>query len=250
MAALLLVPGQAAAQSQWEQQVLDQIRTASELFSSEGYAQVGESRTGSLNDEASEDVNLTLQAGVSYFLVGVCDNDCADMDLTLLDESGTEIGSDYEDDAVPMMDVTPSRTQAFRIRVYMVSCASEPCFYGVGVFSQQAAGATVAGRAGGPSTQSYQGQLEKGDSQLEENEYYDVYEFQGSIGDARSRPLGHGSRKYSTRPASGVSWQLRSRPARRVPTICRLASQPRAPARPSPQLGGPKGACWRPVTTS
>jgi hypothetical protein len=184
MAALLLVPGQAAAQSQWEQQVLDQIRTASELFSSEGYAQVGESRTGSLNDEASEDVNLTLQAGVSYFLVGVCDNDCADMDLTLLDESGTEIGSDYEDDAVPMMDVTPSRTQAFRIRVYMVSCASEPCFYGVGVFSQQAAGATVAGRAGGPSTQSYQGQLEKGDSQLEENEYYDVYEFQGSIGDA------------------------------------------------------------------
>jgi hypothetical protein len=184
LAALLLIPGQAAAQSQWEQQVHDQIRTASGLFASEGYTQVADTRTGSLKSEASEEFDLTLQAGVSYVLVGVCDNDCPDMDLALLDDAGNEIDSDYEDDAVPMVNVTPSGARNYRVRVYMASCTSEPCFFGVALFAQGAAAAPVAARAGGPSTQNYQGRLEKGDSQLDENEYYDTYPFQGGTGDA------------------------------------------------------------------
>jgi len=178
LAALLLAPGQAAAQSQWEQQVLDQIRTASGLFASEGYAQVGDTRTGSLKDDASEDFSLTLQAGVNYILVGVCDNDCPDIDLVLFDDAGNEIDSDYEDDAVPMVAVAPSSTRAYRVRVSMAECSSEPCFYGVTTFAQGAVAAA------GPSTRSYQGRLDKGDSQLDEGEYYDVYEFQGGTGDA------------------------------------------------------------------
>jgi hypothetical protein len=183
LAVLALAPGQLAAQSQWEQQVLEQIRTASELFVSEGFAQVGETRTGSLNDETSEDLNLTLEAGVSYILVGVCDNDCPDIDLALLDGAGTEIDSDYEDDAVPMVEVTPSATRSYRIHVYMAHCTSEPCFYGVATFAQGAARATAAVGAVGPSTQTYEGRLDKGDDQLDDNEYYDVYDFQGSTGD-------------------------------------------------------------------
>ncbi len=183
LAALSLAPAQLAAQSQWEQQVLDQVRTASELFAPEGFAQFGDTHMGSLKDEATDDINLTLQAGVSYLLVGFCDNDCADIDLMLLDDSGNEVSSDYEDDAVPMIDVTPSRTQTFRVHVYMAACSSEPCFYGVGVFAQGAA-ATRTGGVGGPSIQNYQGRLEKGDGQLDKGEYYDVYNFQGSSGDA------------------------------------------------------------------
>jgi hypothetical protein len=183
LAVLSLAPAQAAAQSQWEQQVLDQIRTASELFVSEGFAQVGEARTGSLNDETSEDFNLTLEADVSYILVGVCDNDCPDLDLALLDDAGNEIDSDYEKDAFPMVEVTPSRTRSYRVHVYMAECTSEPCFYGVGVFALGATGATAAGSAGAPSTWNYEGRLEKGDSQLDDDEYYDTYDFQGSVGD-------------------------------------------------------------------
>lgn len=184
VAVLSLVPGQAAAQSQWEQQVLEQIRTASELFASEGFGQVGDARTGSLNDETSEDFNLTLQAGVSYILVGVCDNDCPDVDLALLDNAGNEIDSDYQEDAVPMVEVTPPSTIAYRVHVYMASCKSEPCFYGVAVFAHGAAAATAASGGAGPSTRTYQGRLEKSDSQLDEGEYYDSYDFRGSTGDA------------------------------------------------------------------
>lgn len=183
LALLAIAPGQLAAQSQWEQQVLEQIRTAGELFTSEGFGQVGETRTGSLNDETSEDFYLTLEGGASYILVGVCDNDCPDIDLALFDQAGNEIDSDYEDDAVPMVEISPAGTGSYRIHVYMASCKSEPCFYGVAAFAQGAAGATAAAGAGGPSTQTYQGRLDKGDSQLDDNEYYDTYDFQGSTGD-------------------------------------------------------------------
>jgi hypothetical protein len=180
LAALALAPLQAAAQSQWEQQVLEQIRTASELFAPEGYAMVGDAQMGSLHDESSEDFYVTLQAGVAYVLVGVCDNDCPDVDLMLLDDSGNEIDSDYETDAVPIVEVTPFRTQSYQVHVYMADCTSEPCFYGVGVYADAAAASTVQGSM--PSTQNYRGQLDTGDDRLD-GDYYDTYDFYGNAGD-------------------------------------------------------------------
>jgi hypothetical protein len=181
LAALAFAPLQAAAQSQWEQQVLEQIRTASELFAPEGYSMVGDAQVGSLHDETSEDFRVTLQAGVAYILVGVCDNDCPDVDLMLFDDSGNEIDSDYETDAVPIVEVTPFRTQSYRVHVYMADCTSEPCFYGVGVYADQASGSTVGG--GTPATQNYRGQLDTGDDRLD-GDYYDTYDFYGNAGDS------------------------------------------------------------------
>ena len=113
LAAFLLAPAAATAQSEWEQQVTDQIRVAGEVFSADGYVMSGITYTGSLKDEASEDLSVELEGGVSYFLVGACDNDCPDIDLMLLDGSGNEIDSDYETDAVPMLEITPSRTAQY-----------------------------------------------------------------------------------------------------------------------------------------
>jgi hypothetical protein len=110
LGALLFLPANASAQSEWEQQVRQQIEAAREVFSPDGYALVGDTKLGTLDKEDSDDFNLTLESGVSYILVGVCDNDCPDIDLMLLDNSGNEIDKDYEDDAVPMVEVTPPRT--------------------------------------------------------------------------------------------------------------------------------------------
>ncbi len=179
LAAMALLPIQAAAQSQWEQQVLDQIGTASGLFAPEGYAMVGDAHMGSLYDESSEDFQLTLQAGVHYVLLGVCDNDCPDIDLVLLDGAGNEIGSDYKEDAFPLVEVTPPRTVSYRVHVYMADCTSEPCFYGVGLFAE---GSLSGAAAASPSTRSYQGRLDSGDDRLGDD-YFDAYDFQGSAGD-------------------------------------------------------------------
>jgi hypothetical protein len=177
--AMFLVPLQAMAQSQWEQQVLEQIETAGEIFEPDGFSLTGQTHTGSLENEASDDFDLTLEAGVSYVLVGVCDNDCPDIDLMLLDGSGNEIDSDYETDAVPVLEVTPSRTAQYQVHVYMADCDTDPCFYGVGVFAKGAA--AVGG--GSRGDQSYRGRLQSGDERLDSDEFYDTYDFYGNAGD-------------------------------------------------------------------
>jgi hypothetical protein len=178
LAALLLVPAGAAAQSEWEQQVLDQIRTMGTAVAAEGYALVGDVHTGSLYAQASDDFNLTLQAGIHYVLVAVCDNDCPDIDLALYDGSGDQLDSDYQDDAYPVVEASPNRTASYRVHVYMADCTTGPCFYGVGVYAPVASSSAT----GGSGHQNYQGALESSDDRLAGN-YFDTYTINGSLGD-------------------------------------------------------------------
>lgn len=182
LGAWLVLPAQGRAQSEWEQQVLDQLRTAGDVLGPDGYTLRGDPHTGTLKNESSEDLSISLQGGVRYILVGVCDNDCTDVDLRLVDESGQEVDSDYEEDDVPMVEAAPARAARYTVHVYMAKCSSEPCFYGVGVFASGAAAAQEA-TAGAPSTQNHRGRLESGDSQLSSKEYYDRYSFQGNAGE-------------------------------------------------------------------
>jgi hypothetical protein len=182
LGAWLVLAAQARAQSQWEQQVLDQLRSAGDVLGPDGYSLRGDPHTGTLKNESSEDFSIVLEGGVRYILVGVCDNDCTDVDLRLLDESGQEIDSDYEEDDVPMVEAGPARAAQYTVHVYMAKCSTEPCFYGVGVFASGAAPAQEV-TAGAPSTQNHRGRLESGDSQLSSKEYYDRYSFQGNAGE-------------------------------------------------------------------
>lgn len=183
LAGLVLLPATAVAQSTWTRQVQDQLDVAGDVLRPDGYTLVGEPHIDTLDDEMSEDFNVTLEAGVKYMLVGVCDNDCPDIDLRLLDSSGSEVDSDYEEDAFPMVEVTPTRTASYQVHVYMADCSTGTCFYGVGVFAQGSAGARPAA-GGGPATHNYQGRLEGDDERLDSKEYYDAYDFYGMTGDA------------------------------------------------------------------
>ncbi|NIR42651.1 MAG: hypothetical protein GWN99_02065 [Gemmatimonadetes bacterium] len=180
-AGCVLVAQVATAQTDWEQQVTEQIRVAGEVFSSEGYRLIGSAHTGALNHEASDDFKLVLQGGWSYFLVGACDADCPDIDLRLLDASGREVGRDFQDDAFPIVEASPTGTGDYSVHVYMASCTREPCYYGVGIFARSAAAETQASAAG--EARTYRGRLEDGDGQLSGNEYYDTYTVASTVGD-------------------------------------------------------------------
>jgi hypothetical protein len=66
--------------------------------------------------------------------VGVCDNDCADVDLVLEDDNGVVIASDTASDDNPVIRFTPSTTDYYWVQVTMPDCRVEPCGYGIGVF--------------------------------------------------------------------------------------------------------------------
>ncbi|HEX6912383.1 MAG TPA: hypothetical protein VF142_18405 [Longimicrobium sp.] len=134
--AALLAPMAASAQDAWERQVRSQLTTMGQVFESRGYELTHRIYTGALDDGESELVELDLAVGREYQIMGACDEDCTDLDLTLLDGSGNVIDSDLLDDDYPVVSAVVSRSGTFRVRVSMANCTSEPCRYGIGVFGR------------------------------------------------------------------------------------------------------------------
>ena len=137
-AALALVARSASAQSEnrWRTQVENQLKNASKTLSDKGYEQTHETQIGDLHDDENDSFTLTLHAGTKYALVGVCDNDCKDLDLVLYDADGDQVDSDIQNDDVPIVQVTPSETQRYRVKVIMANCQTSPCWYGIGVYGR------------------------------------------------------------------------------------------------------------------
>jgi hypothetical protein len=134
---LVVVPAPSMAQeSRWEEQVRAQLRRLGERHARDGYELSHDIYTGSLDDDETESVTLTLRRGVSYIIRAVCDEDCSDVDLRLYDEAGNEIDGDVEVDDFPLVTVTPRTTRTYRVRVIMATCTTAPCWFGVGVFSK------------------------------------------------------------------------------------------------------------------
>lgn len=136
LGAALLAPATGEAQSRWERQVRDQIRRAGRILEDRGYELSHDPFTGSLDNHESESLTLNLRSGNDYAIIGVCDEDCSDIDLRLFDEDGDEVDADVETDDNPVVQISPRSSGKYRIKVVMATCSTSPCFYGVGVFSK------------------------------------------------------------------------------------------------------------------
>ncbi len=124
------------AHAQWLEQVSSRIQEFGDRVADGGYRLVDDSETGSLNGAASTSVTLTLAPGREYMIVGVCDDDCGDLDLRLYDGDGSKIDEDIAMDARPRVTVSASRGSSFTVEVLMIRCSNEPCYWGLGVFEQ------------------------------------------------------------------------------------------------------------------
>ncbi len=83
-AAALLVASPARAQGdRWERQVHRQLERATASLGAKGVVRPLGSRVGELDTDESESFTVTLQAGVSYIVVGTCDEDCERLSLVL-----------------------------------------------------------------------------------------------------------------------------------------------------------------------
>ena len=107
VAAALLVPAAAPAQNQWQRTVRNQVGQHDAFLSERGYTMSGDVYDGSLKDDEFESLTITLLPGTSYAFMGVCDEDCHDIDLRLYDPDGDEVDSDVRVDDWPIVSVTP-----------------------------------------------------------------------------------------------------------------------------------------------
>jgi hypothetical protein len=124
----------AAAQNTYQQQITNQLTRAATAISGQGYVADRAPIMGSLNDDANEGVLVQLNAGVRYAILGVCDNDCTDVDLRIFDPMGNQLDQDLEVDDTPVLEFVASSSGQYRIQVLMATCNANPCYYGVQVF--------------------------------------------------------------------------------------------------------------------
>lgn len=106
------------------------------------YNLVGGFHIGKLLTKSSDaaSIHVTLRTDYGYFIAGVCDNDCHDVDLKLYDENNGLIDSDTLFDDRPAVMAIPRWTGPFRIDVSIANCRAARCTYGVGVFEISASG--------------------------------------------------------------------------------------------------------------
>ena len=126
----------AEAQNQYQQQITAQLTRAANLVQSRGYNADRAPITGSLNDDADQSQMINLTGGQQYAIIGVCDNDCTDVDLQIYSGDGTKIDEDMETDDTPVLEFRAQYTGQYRIRVIMATCNTAPCYWGVQVFAK------------------------------------------------------------------------------------------------------------------
>ena len=82
--------------------------------------------SGTLQNSEAATVNVELEEGWDYTFIGICDDDCIDLDLVLrLDD--TEVEIDDLLDALPIINYSPNASGEFKLDVRMVECAIERC---------------------------------------------------------------------------------------------------------------------------
>ena len=126
------IPRPAVSQNRWEREVHGRLQRAVNAVTTNAGGSPVLTKTGELNEEEAETFVVTLERGVAYSILGVCDNDCSRLQL-LLATGSNELAIDRSSETFPVVQFKPSATTVYRIRVVMEGCRWNPCWYAVAV---------------------------------------------------------------------------------------------------------------------
>lgn len=136
VAASISLPGCAttAAPKTSTEVVKDLGREARAIARGRGYPGSQVFNGGALEERESGMLRVRLKGGERYIAIGLCDEQCKDIDLGVYDEDGFEIASDRQEDAIPIVELVLDEEATAFFRLKMVRCDAQPCQYGLGVY--------------------------------------------------------------------------------------------------------------------
>lgn len=135
LAMFAATPTHVVAQSaEYNRQLDVQLREARNLYLPAGQTIVRGPLGGSLGTGGTINYSFQFVAGRSYTILGVCDNDCSDLDITLYDPNGNQVAEDILTDDKPVASITARRSGRYRATVAMASCSTEPCYYALAAY--------------------------------------------------------------------------------------------------------------------
>jgi hypothetical protein len=141
LASILLLAFVSTAHSQnaWRDILEQQLTAVGNTVAQQGYrpepnAFHTDMIVGTLYAGYSVGLEVDLDFGVEYMIVGVCDKDCSDLDLSLMDLQGNVLFEDLLDDDAPILTFTAPAGGVYFLHVEMYECSVEPCSFGYKVY--------------------------------------------------------------------------------------------------------------------
>jgi hypothetical protein len=126
----------AVGDQNWQQTLATQLQQANAAFGQQGFQLVGQPYTNSLSPGQTQDLPTDMNAGYEYQILGVCDADCADLDIRVYGGDGSLIAEDTSSTDHPNVGVLPSTSGTFSLQVSMYACTVAPCYYAVQLYAR------------------------------------------------------------------------------------------------------------------
>jgi len=92
---------------------------------------------GKVKEEVEVPFTAELSSNTSYTILGVCDDNCSGLNLTLRNEQGEKIANDEKKDGIPVISFTPTENSDYQITARPNKCATEKCEFGLVLFVPQ-----------------------------------------------------------------------------------------------------------------
>lgn len=126
-----LAPTASAAQNRWEPGVYMTEAVANVMagakavsdFSEYGYTPNTCFLAAFLKQRGSAAMNVPMERGTAYMILGGGDSDATDVDIDVTDEAGRVVARDNKDDGSPVVLFTPARSGKYAVRLTLWSGA-------------------------------------------------------------------------------------------------------------------------------
>ncbi len=135
---LLALPGAVAAQGDpWQRQVQASLARSDQMMRSRGYTRIIGEYAGALIAGESRWITLRTPGEGLLAIVGICDEDCGALRLTLGTAGGYELTASDAGSTVPMLESEVRHGSEYRVRVSMDRCQMSPCRYGFALYRRR-----------------------------------------------------------------------------------------------------------------
>ncbi len=133
--ALALVAGPTASGQDLRDYLTQQLDSQEPNNAERGFAHAVGPLAGTLSSSHAAQLPLTLRAGQEIRVVGVCDQDCSDLDIRILNPRGQIIAQDVRRNDHPVVDLRAEMFGQHTIEVGMIDCDAPRCRYAVNVYT-------------------------------------------------------------------------------------------------------------------
>lgn len=144
--AIIATAANSAEISEEQQQVICQLKETVEKQNQDGQKLVFVPLLGRVSEGVETRFTAKLNGDINYAIIGACDENCDELNLTLNNTDGERIAMDEKQDGVPIISFTPPSSNDYQITVRIDECKTGNCEFGILLFVSKDAEVVTASK--------------------------------------------------------------------------------------------------------